>query len=344
LAVGVACVWLSSAALCDDLDEKPVGLRIGLALDRVSAFSDTLGRSASVAYPLGSSVNPAAYDFLREPPFDFVNVGTLTTNFVTFETGASVTGLSTSYARRLPGAGTLFGTYIRTDSHDAVSRQGDEFALRSNEVTFGYSRRLQQGLAVGGAVKLTDSFLGIQDKFMGLERQTDSDSVGADFKLGILAALSEHWLAGFCGGAGWSDSDAAATVAFPPPPIGPGRVRINDQFATTSVNLRGGVGWRPSDQFGLYSDLQYLHLGNKLGSVDVGRVFVGAEAFASPTVALRVGGSYDTEREATFSAGLSYFGIKGVPIVAAYSYNPFPEVHHEFGLSHLVSLSVVFPF
>lgn len=344
LTCAIALLLICPAARGGDFDDEPVGLRISLALDRTSSFTDTVGRTASVAYPLGSSVNPAGYDFLREPPLDYAGLVTLTDNLAVFESGASVMGLSSTGAFRLPEAGTLFATYIRTDSHQARSCQGDTFVLRSNEVTLGYSHRVREGLSLAGSAKLTDSSLGIDDSFAGFDRNTDTDSEGIDLKLGVLMAPAEDWLIGFCGGAGWTSSNTEGSLLLPPPPFGPGPVAIMVEDTTTSVNLRAGVGWRPSDAFGFYSDGQYLHLENGESSLDVGRLLVGLEVSPAKTVTVRFGGSIDTEKALTVSGGVGFYGIKGVPIEFAYSYNPFPETNHEFGRAHLFSVSIVVLF
>jgi len=344
LICGAALVSFCASAAARDLDEEPVALRLSLALERVSTFSDTIGRSASVAHPLGSSVNPASYDFLREPPYDFKAVQTFTSNYATFGTDTTVTGFSTNSACRLPTAGTLSGLYIRTDSHDGESRQGDQFLLESNEFVLGYSRRLREDLSVGCSVKLTDSLLDIDDTFLGFPRETDTSSFGVDFKLGLLKALHDDWTLGLMAGVGRTRSDIDGTVLLPPPPFGPGTVAIDEKDTTDSVNLRGGIGWRPSDGLGLYADWQYLQLDSDFGSVDVGRMFLGMEALASRSLALRLGGSVDTEQNTTASAGLGFYGIKGVPVEIAYSYNAFPEVNQEFGRSHLLSVSIAILF
>ena len=337
----IALLLICAGVRGSDFDDEPVGLRISLALDRVSSFTDTIGRTASVAYPLGSSVNPAGYDFLREPPLDYAGLVTFTDNLIVFESGASVVGSSSTGAFRFPEAGTLFATYTRTDSHEGHSHQGDKFVLRSNELTLGYSHRLREGLSLAGSMKLTDSSLGIDDTFLGFDRSTDTDSEGIDLKVGVLMALAEDWLVGFCAGAGWISSGTEGTVSLPPPPFGPGPLAIMVQDTTTSVNLRAGVGWRPSDRYGAYADWQYLRFENDLGAPEVGRMLVGVEVFPTKALAVRFGGSIDTERQLTGSAGLGFYGIERVPIEFAYSYNPFPEVNHEFGRGHLLSLSVV---
>lgn len=335
--------WCARTASAD-IDEEPVALRIQLSLNRASAFTDTLGRSASVAYPLGSSVNPAAYDFLREPPYDFGALTTLTTNLVTFRTGTTVTGFSTNSAYRVPAAGTVYGSYIRTDSHEGDSRQGDEYDLASDELTLGYSHRLRRGLAVGGSVKLLDASLDVDDTYLAFPRSTESASDGLELKGGVLSALGERWLVGLSGSVGWRWTDIEGRVFLPPPPFGPGTVPIDEDVTSRTVDLRAGAGCRVSRALDVYLDYQYLHLYGGGDSVDVGRLLTGIEARPADAWFVRLGGSVDTEHEETISAGLGYHGIENLPIEMAYIYNAFPEVNREFGRNHLFSLSVVLIF
>jgi hypothetical protein len=58
-------------------------------------------------------------------------------------------------------------------------------------------------------------------------------------------------------------------VDLPPPPFGPGFTRVDFTDNTRSLNIRGGLGWRPSEKFGAYADWQYLRLTNvRIGSND----------------------------------------------------------------------------
>jgi hypothetical protein len=331
--------WMVTHVYSGDLRDEPVGLRIGLALDRVSSYTDVVGRSASAAHPLGSSANPASDDFLRDPPFDFKAVGSLSTNFGVFNSGAWATGVSANAAYRLADPGTISALFVRTDSHKAVSRQGDEFALRSNQFTLGYSHRISQRYAVGGSVGITEGTLGIDDAFKGLARSAKTNSIGGDFAVGGLLSVNEQWLLGLLGGAGWSRGHTRGAVVVPPP-FGTGPVRFKQEGTTHSRNVRAGIGWQPLKNLGFYADGQYLHLDNKSGSVDVARGFLGTEIFPMLGLALRLGGSVDTEVQASISSGVGIYFIKNVPVEIAYSYNAFPEVRREFGRAHLISLSV----
>src|SRR5258706_2486862 len=142
-----------------DLRNTPVPFRINLSLDRVSSYTDTIARSASAAHPLGSSVNPASYDFLRDPPFDFKGVGAFTSNIGVFNRGMWANGLSANAAYRLTEAGTISALFVRTDSHNAVSEQGDEFFLRSNQFSLGYSQRILQNFSLGANTRITEGSL-----------------------------------------------------------------------------------------------------------------------------------------------------------------------------------------
>ena len=113
---------------------------------------------------------------------------------------------------------------------------------------------------------------------------------------------------------------------------------------TDSVNLRAGLGWKPSESVGLYVDGQYLHLDNDFGSVDVGRLLLGVEVFPARWLALRAGGSLDTDSNVNVSVGAGIYPSRKVMFELAYVYDAFPEVNHEFGRAHLVSASVVILF
>lgn len=74
-----------------------------------------------MAHPLGSSINPASDDALREPPFDFKAIATVNTNQLLFQSGAWLSGVSTTVLYRLPEHGTFSFTYVRTDTYDGRS-------------------------------------------------------------------------------------------------------------------------------------------------------------------------------------------------------------------------------
>ncbi len=338
LCIGTV-IWPSArVARGGDFTDEPIGARITLAKDRIQVFTDTIARQASVAYPLASATNPAADDFVRTKPADYTGYGLLITSEVFFNNGTTITGGGGIGSVRLPEAGTLSAAYVRFDSHDGQSRQGDDYVLRSNEFFLGYSHRLKEFLAVGVEVQLTDSTLKIGDTFLGFERDTESDTFGVGLDLGVLVALHETFTVGVQGGIKWDRTKTDGQVMLPAPvPI-----RLKDTTEISEVKL--GVGWRPKPSLGIYVDLQHVHLEDDLGTTELGRMFVGTEAIISPTQALRFGGVFDTLGEAGVSAGLGYYGIEGVSVEFAYAYNTFPEVRKEFGRGHIVSFSVIWLF
>jgi hypothetical protein len=332
--------YMIAHVCAEDLRGVPVPFRINLALDRVSSYTDVVGRGASAAHPLGSSVNPASYDFLRDPPFNFKAVGSLSSNVGVFNRGTWATGLSANAAYRLAEVGTISALFVRTDSHNAVSEQGDEFSLRSNQFSLGYSQRISKRFSLGANIRVSEGNLGIDDSFLGFPRGTKTDSIAGDFTLGGLLFVNERWSLGLLGGAGWAPSHTKVAVDLPQPPFGPGPFTLKLKDTTHSRHVRTGIGWRPVDYLGVYMDSQYLHIDNKSGAIDVARGFLGAEMFPLQGLALRLGTSVDTEAQATFSTGIGVYFIKNVPLEIAYSYNAFPEVRREFGRAHLISISV----
>ncbi len=336
---GLAVAVAAGGAYGGDMRHEPIGARITLAKDRILVFTDTNARQASVAYPLASSTNPAADDFVRTPPADYDGYGLLINSDLFFNNGTSLGGFAAVGSARLDGAGTLTAAYVRLDSHDGTSRQGDKYTLRSNELFIGYSRRLREFLSVGFEVQFTDSTLKIDDMFAGVfPRHTDSSTFGVGFDVGVLVALHETVTVGLHGGVKWDRTDTDGRVLAP----GPVPIDLND---TTEISeIRCGIGWRPTQRLGFYADGQFVHLEDDLGNTDIGRFYVGAEILPNKQWALRVGGVFDTQPQAGVSVGVGYYGIQGLTVELAYTYNTFPEVRHEFGRANLVSASVVLLF
>jgi opacity protein-like surface antigen len=347
----IVLLALTAADSCSagDLSDETFGLRIGLARDRASTFTDVVALSASTAYPYLSSVNPAAGDFLREPPNEFRFLWTVTGAYVAFNNGSSITAGATSATYRLPSAGTFLASYTRIDSQDVESHQGDHFTLRSNELRLTYSHLLERWIALGGSVRLSESRLSMSSLFDDFPLHTSTESLGVEGSIGVLVAPHKNWLVGIFVALGWTRGETTGFVDFPPEPFGPGLTPIDFTDNTRSVNIRGGLGWRPSDKFSAYADWQYLRLKNvRIGSsddrVDVGRMFAGVEYLPFQILALRVGGSADTDRQFTLSTGVGFYPTKHFQAELAYVYNAFPEVRKEFGRAHLVSLSLAFVF
>ena len=321
--------------------DAPFDLRLGLALDRASTFTDVVGLSASAAYPYGSSVNPGNDDFLRAPPNNFKIAATGTGLYIPFETGASTTAGAGSVSFRFDDAGTVTGIYSKSGSHDARSTQGDNYRLDSEDFTIRYGQLVVPWLALGGAFKVTDSTLSFEPGGQDFPVHTKTSSTGYDFRLGGLVAPSKEWLFALTGGAGWSYAHTRGRIAVPDDLGGP--VPISFSTFTKSINLRTGVGWRPSDKFGAYLDWEYYRLWNEQ-SVSTGRAFAGVEYMPIAPLALRIGGSVDTAGKTNVSTGIGFYGVKHVAFELAYVYNAFPEIRREFGLAHLVSASIVFSY
>jgi opacity protein-like surface antigen len=348
-AIVLLALTTAESPSAGDLSDESVGLRLSLALDRASTFTDVIGLSASTAYPYVSSVNPAAGDFLREPPNVFTLIGTLTGAYVAFNNGSSIIAGAASATYRLPTAGTILVSYTRVDSQDVESHQGDHFTLRSNELRLSYSHLLDKWISVGGSVRFTDSRLGLSSLFSDFPIHTDTESLGVEGSLGVLVAPHRHWVIGLLVALGWTRGETTGFVDLPPAPFGPGLTPIDFTDNTRSLNIRGGVDWRPSEKFGAYADWQYLRFtnvrnGSSDDSADVGRMFAGVEYLPIQILALRLGGSADTDRQFTVSAGVGFYPTKYFQAELAYVYNAFPEIRKEFGRAHLISASVAFVF
>lgn len=339
----IGCCGIASA---DGLSDEPVDLRIHLTLDRISAFSDVMGRSnASVAHPLPSSVNPAADDVMREAPFDFSGVATSTLNLITFESDATISGVATTGLYRLPQRGTLSATYVRADTFDGSGRDGDHYGLRSNEFYLGYSWVADARTAFGGEVKVSDSTLNIARAapfapFSVIE--TRSDTTGLLVRGGVQRQMGDgSWSVGAVGGVEWLFVDADVDVSLP---LAPGVSTTDADETIWGADLRAGLGWRPSEAWGFYLDGQYRHLDSDRSRIDLGRFSGGAEWAVVDGLTLRAGGTADTEGELSLAAGVEWVVDTHLVFEFGYSDKAFPEVHREFGDGRLFTASVVLLF
>ena len=73
-------------------------------------------------------------------------------------------------------------------------------------------------------------------------------------------------------------------------------------------------------------------------------MFAGVEYLPIQILALRLGGSADTDRQLTLSTGVGFYPTKYFQAELAYVYNAFPEIRKEFGRAHLISLSLATVF
>lgn len=341
--LAASILFAAGTAARADFNDEPFDYRLLLAFDRLTAFTDVTARGgASAAHPLGSSVNPASEDFLRDPPYGFKYLGTLSSNTVITGSGAEISGESTTGHLRLPGAGTVYGSYIRTDMLRGDSKQGDDYGLGNNEFVLGYARKLRPDFSIGGEIHAVDSYLSVRSpETVGLvDRSTDSQ--GFNGVIGALYMPTPQWSFGLLGGMGWTGADTRLSIVDPR--VGPMPLHLSDEDTITSSDVRGGVGYRPVEQWGFYADWQYRNLQSDLGKIDVGRMYLGAEYLPIPAIALRAGTSIDTVGKSNLAGGVGFYGFDPVIIEFGYAYNNFPEVEQEFGRAHVFSLSLVYKF
>jgi len=70
-------------------------------------------------------------------------------------------------------------------------------------------------------------------------------------------------------------------------------------------------------------------------------MFGGVEYLPIAAVAVGLGGSLDTGRQAMVGGGIGLYLLKHFQAEMAYGYNAFPEVRPEFGRAHLLSAPLV---
>ena len=341
LMASVFCLGSATAALAGV--NEPFDYRLTLSFDRLTNFTDVVARgNASVAHPLGSSANPAADDFLQDPPFDFHALVTATVNYVSTSASTEVVGKSSTALIRIPHGGTLAFTGIRTDMTDGSSENGNQYNLYSNEGVFRYSLKLTPKWAVGAELHIVDSSLDINSgSGFGVQQQS-TDGLGLLPAIGTMYEVNKQLMIGAMAGIGTTHAKTNLTIFDPRVAPVPFTAHVEDNVF--SMDLRAGVGYHPVEELGLFLDGQYRHLNSDLGSADVGRAFGGVEWYPQKWMVLRVGGSIDTWGEATGSTGIGIYAFKPLLIELGYAYNNFPEVRDEFGVAHVFSASLVLLF
>lgn len=352
IVVPSALLWTAvpELAFADFADEQ-FQLRLSLSLERSSNFSDTAGRQASVAFPGGSSDNPAAADWQPRPA---ASPGVSLTEIQVFsESGGRVAATAGTVNFALRDAGTVSLAYARTYTIAQETRQGLAGDLRSNEFFVTYSRRVSNRLAVGGTLRSTDSR--IKEQYFarevgGLPLEVTVDARVLDGSLGLLAELQPGWFAGATLGLGWASADSTVRNRttlpggpFGPIPEGTSLRRFDDDIR--SFGFRAGVGYAPNPAYGIYVDAQYLGADSSAGgAAELARLMSGFDLRLTESVVFRVGAGVDSENEVTLSTGLSYRGFSALAVDVAYQRNSQPEIRREFGRFDLLSASLSYRF
>lgn len=332
------------------VSDQPFVLRLMISLDRSSNFSDTAGRQASIAFPGGSSDNPAATDW--QPRSDLNPAAAFTNIHAVSSSGAWITAEAATVNVKLPDSGTLSLAYARTDTNQEETRQGLSDNLRSNEFFATYSRRIDEKVAVGGTLRFTDSVLKEQyfePRVGGLALESKVESRLVDFSLGLLTEPRSGWFAGGVMSMSWGKSDAVIRNAVPLPalfgmvPEGTALDRFGDDI--WSLGARAGMGYAHDPTYGVYLDAQYLIVhSKKAGSVEVARIMTGLDLRLSRSVVLRAGVGVDSDQDVTLSIGASYRGGGPLSVDVAYQHNGQPEIRREFGRFDLLSASLSYRF
>lgn len=344
LAAGVAP--LSWAA---DFSSEPYLLRLFLGLDRASNYADTAGRQASIAFPGGSSVNPAG-DAAR--PRQRTEV-TLTGIGATGDHGSTLLAFPATLAVPTDENTVLSFAYAYTDTPDADTRQGLENHIRSNEFFLGLARRLTPATSVGGQVRVVDSTIDEESRAaLNIPARLEVDVRSVDLTLGVQTDLTDSVRLGAMANVGrGTTTDTVQNLApipvFPPFVVIPSGTEL-DRFDDTIYTGSAGVGaaYLPSPALGVFADATYDRVHSRVGGhADIGRFALGVESRPGPAwLALRAGWTLDTESESTLSAGLGLYPAKGVRVDLAVQRNAAPEIHREFGRMDLLTASVAFDF
>lgn len=336
-----------SAGQATDFYTEPWELRFAVSMDRQSNYPSTLARHASVAFPAGTSRNPAADDWGGNAQSR--GAGSVALVEAPAQSGAliqAIIGAVNFRAGDAPGTWSL--AFARTDTLNSSARNGFHNEVESNELFLGYSRQVSGKLSWGiqgrllGAELLRESALA---ELGGLPGRVQTKLSGADIEAGLLGETESGWLWGVVAGLGVTNagSDVYNLEPLPLPvfpfalPPGTRVASADDDILGTTMRLGVGRRWAGG---GVYSDVHYVNLAtDRSGSVAMGRLSVGVEQSVSPAWIARGGVTADTIQKWSWGAGISYGGWKGGTIDFGYQYDAAPEMKLDLGRVHLFSIS-----
>lgn len=144
----------------------------------------------------------------------------------------------------------------------------------------------------------------------------------AEYTLGVLGSPLSNWTTGLFVTQAPSWIDTKITD-------GSGSQKIHSTTLLTRV--RGGIGWRPLSDTGIYTDVEYLRIRSKNDSANFTRFIFLTGKSLTLAIPLRLGVIIDTAGQPTPSLGIGYYGLKGFNFDLNYSYNAYPEIRHEVG-------------
>lgn len=346
--VAALCVTglLAPNAEASDFYDNPYLLRLPLALARASNYAETAGRQASIAYPGGSSVNPAA-DAAK--PLSRSSV-TATTIQAFGDGDAHIGAYIANVGVPLDDKGVVSLAYAYTDTYDGATKAGLDNLLRSDELFLGFAHRLTPSTPIGVQFRYVNST--IHDEtivFAGLPIATRSkaDMQSGDLSVGVQTAIADDLRLGAIAGFGYGEGTIRVTNLTPipiPPPFGPipsgtRLTRFDDSVRTYVAGV--GAAYLPSASSIVLADLTYVAVdSNEGGGANLTRLALGGETRLNDAWALRAGWSYDSADQATYSVGLGARLAQGLRLDVAYQYNATPEIEPEFGKMNIVSASL----
>ena len=349
----MVAVTLTASSSSFAFYDKPFEVRLLHTLDRQSPYAPTLARQASYAYPGAGSLNPAASS-LRDPT---AQAGfRLVANYVDVSSSSSdehIVAAPISAVWYSPTWGSASLTYAHTKTKNGAGTGGLRQALSSDEYIASVGRRINDALAVGATLRITDAEIDHQFTSPQLGGQTleaNSRFVAPDVNLGIAGRISEATTFGIVATTAKlrpTTDIRNVQVVFLPTPIPPGVVAVppGTVLETTKQNMwqyaiGAGLGHRIGN-LGFYADIRGFRVkGGVAGTSDLGRFALGFEHSVSDRLSWRGGTSLNTESDVTISLGFSYRIMNNLELEVAWQNNASPEVNPEIGRTRLLAASI----
>lgn len=343
--ISLISYFVVSPALAVDFYDQPYLLRLGLALERASNYSDTAARLASVAYPSGSSSNPAGDSFSNGKGNSSRVPLTMTSINALSESDTWITAVAISSRIDTNAFGSWSPAYAYTDTVSSENRFGLKNELESHEFFLGWCNSLSDHVSAGLQVRYVVSDVreeSFSTGFYGIPLRADTSLSSADVSVGLMGKISDTFLTGAVISLGRASDvetevrNISAVGSLPPLTL---LDTVIADVDTRAIKL--GIGLIPHASLGLYADLHYSEIETSNNdSIEITRLAAGIEYKLNPSMDTYIGLLIDSESEVTIGAGLGWRIGDDAQLHLTYQRNGAPEIKPEFGRIDFINMSL----
>ena len=251
-------------------------------------------------------------------------------SYVRFESGTVLHVPSASVALPTDSAGVFQPSIAGLTSNRSLTLQDLDFEWQAIFGDLQWGKRVGPDTTIGVNLNAAHS-----EMEFGLggnpATRSDSDTFGA--RLGGLHPVAKRWAFGLVLDYAQVRGDIEEILPAPDQ-----RVETIEQFVAWP-----GVSCKHA-RWTFFADYQYGRFDNGQEVLQVHRGYLGINNEITDAFSLRAGANVDDRGNVAWTAGFGVYPARNLGIEFGYQYDMFPEVHEEFGRSHLFNISLTFTF